>query len=110
MTTDLEKQFFDTFGIEPDKWCKIGIDKDGNFYKEPTDKRYPQITDHILLKLICIANKYGVLPYTTTIKNLKDRTLRILIKVQKYREKYLPESNSTIKLPKTIRKIFKECE
>jgi hypothetical protein len=102
MTTELEKQFFDTFGIEPVAFVDFTTGySDWIFH-------YPLITDHILLKLICIANKYGVLPYTTTIKNLKDRTLRILIKVQKYREKYLPNNDSTIKLPKTIRKTFKE--
>lgn len=66
MTNELEKQFFDTFGIEPKdrfKGCKNGID----FYsyaceipsckgcpKEIRGKEYPQITDHILLELIRI--------------------------------------------------------
>ena len=37
MTNELEKQFFDTFGIEP-------------------REVYPQITDTMLLKLICLWN------------------------------------------------------
>lgn len=45
MTTDLEKQFFDTFEIEPK--TGIGLVK----FKEPS---YPTITDRILLELICI--------------------------------------------------------
>ena len=49
MTNELEKTFFDTFGIEPstkyDYCWKSGENK---------DKLYPQITDHILLELICI--------------------------------------------------------
>lgn len=81
--TELEKNFFDLFGIEPNKWCKIGIDKDGNFYKEPIDKRYPQITDHILLKLICIINNYWQTKlerdyqlYSVNIDELKQEVLR----------------------------------
>lgn len=81
MTSDLEKQFFDTFAIEPDKWWKIGIDKDGNFYKEPIDKRYPQITDRILLELIylfakelnCFTN------YWHTVEDLKKDVLEEFI-------------------------------
>ena len=51
MTTDIERQFFETFGIEPrpiyselwaDEWVK---------------DEYPQITDRILLELLCIFNK-----------------------------------------------------
>ena len=66
MTNELEKQFFDTFGIEPKdnfKGCENGI----TFYtygcnipsckgcsKEIRGKEYPQISDRILLELICI--------------------------------------------------------
>ena len=104
MTTGLEKRFFDTFGVEPVTFVNFTTGyTNGIFY-------YPLITDRKLLELICMANKYCELPDTTTIKNIKDRTLRILIKVQKYKEKYLPKNDSTIKLPKKIRKIFKECE
>lgn len=49
MTTDLEKQFFNTFGIEPE--TGIGLVK----FKEP---HYPRITDRILLELICIVAEY----------------------------------------------------
>ena len=51
MTTEIERQFFETFGIEPrpiyselwaDEWVK---------------DEYPQITDRILLELICINAK-----------------------------------------------------
>ena len=71
MTTDLEKQFFDTFGIEADQWCKIGINKDGNFYQEPTDKRYPQITDTHYLKLHCLLNSIDQPPYGQNVEELK---------------------------------------
>ena len=69
MTNELEKQFFDTFGIEPIdnfKGCESGI----TFYtygcnmpsckgcsKEIRQKDYPQITDTHYLKLISIMSK-----------------------------------------------------
>ena len=52
MTNELEKQFFDTFGIEPIEIPSREYDSDGeicSYYVE-----YPQITDRILLELICI--------------------------------------------------------
>ena len=86
MTNELEKQFFSTFGIEPiykdactveDKYwnneelaneygtfdqymnCKCG--NQGNCTTECScayqKEVYPQITDRILLELICIKNK-----------------------------------------------------
>lgn len=51
MTTKLEKQFFETFGIEPK--TGVGLVE----FKQPL---YPKITDHILLKLICIANSQNI--------------------------------------------------
>ena len=76
MTTELEKQFFDTFGIEPRQWYKISMGKKGNFYNEPSHKSYPQITDRILLELICIINKrsdFGL--FSSKIDELKDEIL-----------------------------------
>ena len=58
MTNKLEKQFFDTFGIEPIEIPSREYDSDGeicSYYVE-----YPQITDRILLELICIANREDV--------------------------------------------------
>jgi hypothetical protein len=57
MTTDLEKQFFDTFGIEPK--TGIGLVK----FKEPS---YPTITDRILLELFDILRKYYNLDFWTS--------------------------------------------
>ena len=69
MTNELEKQFFDTFGIEPKhifRGCKLGA----KYYAEICDEttcngcdeeirktEYPTITDRILLELICIRCK-----------------------------------------------------
>ena len=66
MTTELEKQFFDTFGIEP----KIKRDKETHL--KYTD--YPQITDRILLKLILIMNPYAP-PVGDTMEEMKMQVL-----------------------------------
>lgn len=62
MTNELEKQFFQCFGIEPKEYkgcdsfpcSNLGTEcencKDYKLYKT----EYPQITDRILLELICI--------------------------------------------------------
>lgn len=53
MVTDIERQFFETFGIEPSTkydYCWKS--------EENKDKLYPQISDRILLELICILSKY----------------------------------------------------
>lgn len=55
MTTDLEKQFFDTFGIETRLDCKRCGAKDfalGQCWEVNCEKTYPQITDRILFKLM----------------------------------------------------------
>lgn len=52
MTTELEKKFFDTFGIEPKKvtiW---------NAFPCYTSKEYPMITDKQYLSLIAVLNNY----------------------------------------------------
>ena len=93
MITDIEKQFFDTFGIEPKdrfKGCENGI----TFYtygcdmpsckgcsKEIREKEYPQITDSILLKLICILTCYYLderEPYEITSINMEQLKQEIL--------------------------------
>jgi hypothetical protein len=60
MTNELEKQFFDTFGIEPKEYkacdsfpcgnprANCENCKDYKLYKT----EYPQISDHILLEII----------------------------------------------------------
>ena len=62
MTNELEKKFFDTFGIEPIKkqeseLVAIGENIRGLKRVEKHFYKYPQITDRMLLELICIKNK-----------------------------------------------------
>jgi hypothetical protein len=73
MTTDLEKQFFSTFGIEPITqavWDSTET-KWKNF--ESWDE-YPQITDRILLNLILIMNPYAP-PVGDTMEEMKEQVL-----------------------------------
>ena len=99
MATEIEKQFFETFGIEP-KSVKRTLKLAMPGYDEsdlPEDLRqfissqaqvyhvYPQITDHILLELICIVlNAYEKLEVYTeyTVEKLKEKTLKQLILAQ----------------------------
>lgn len=72
MTTDLEKQFFDTFGIKPRIYVTSACGK--SEYKLPS--LYPEITDRILLELICITNMFLEEGYWS--KNMADLKEEIL--------------------------------
>ena len=82
MTNELEKKFFDTFGIEISRCTK-----DGNCYFQECSKcdwyihTYPQITDRILLELICKLS--GVCcPYFASkrsISEIKETVLKLCI-------------------------------
>lgn len=89
MTNEIDKQFFDTFGIGPrlvislEDWerCKDLPRAEELF------KHYPQITDHILLELICIHNTYlGDNLYSLDYESLKKEVLKDLINEQELRE------------------------
>ena len=82
MTTELEKQFFDTFGIEKQPilccWdatnCSLEL-------------HYPQIADRQYLELICVLNENTTLDETyyqgaSTVKELKKLVLKDLIKTK----------------------------
>lgn len=66
MTTDLEKQFFDTFGIKQIEYtqcttigCKhIYGDCNNCQFHNVYKVDYPQITDSILIELICILSRW----------------------------------------------------
>ena len=89
MTNELEKQFFDTFGIEPKKGC-TAYDK---FTAEEADvicndccraclyfdDVYPRITPEILLELICIANEVYIDLEGTDIETMKNSLLENFI-------------------------------
>ena len=99
MTNDLEKQFFDTFGIEPIQVNKcsyinlrdLGLDYGTDICLHLEDENitcgncennkdgellYPQITDRILLELICILHTTKLVKLcTTNVGDLKEEVL-----------------------------------
>ena len=88
MTNELEKQFFDTFGIEPIELPSREYDSDGeicSYYIE-----YPQITDRILLELICILlcnnSPYMFKLGDWNVEKLKDTVLTMCIKLPDFLE------------------------
>lgn len=91
MTNELEKQFFDIFEIKPKELiaktmnCACGCHdcKNCDKYKNALQKTYPQITDHILLELICILCKRDYdynLGIPDNIEELKNYLLKDCIK------------------------------
>ena len=105
MTTDLEKQFFNTFGIEPE--TGIGLVK----FKEP---HYPQITDRILLELIRIigVQRFGFLycenTFSTGFGNRKDL---ITVQAENFKEGILTlaiQKKTVLRIKKDVQALFKE--
>ena len=82
MTTEIEKQFFDTFGIEP-KLEEYDVILCTNPETKPIRERrwhkfYPQITEHILLNLVLIMNPYGH-PIGSNLEEFKQHILELSI-------------------------------
>ena len=68
MSNKLEKQFFKCFGVEEKE-----LEYPDNF------TYYPEITDHILLELICIAHTSPVITFVSRdVKSLKEEVLMVL--------------------------------
>ena len=95
MITDIEKQFFETFGIKPRSYllctsCWDCIDAqpcEQCHYGKLIEDEYPQITDSVLLKLICILTCHYLderEPYEITsinIEQLKHQVLSDIIRI-----------------------------
>lgn len=82
MTRKLEKKFYETFGIERN--CCNNYEKETCPAENCTGcdyYDYPEITDRILLELICIANRVAT-TMSETIDELKKETLQTLIETQ----------------------------
>lgn len=111
MTNELEKKFFDTFGIPrlcTSQACKHWGDCEGCSRYPVFALGYPQITDRILLNLICIANEYENYSETTNIENIQARTLRILLRVKKHLKDVYTCQDWHNDLVRKVRKLFKE--
>lgn len=88
MITELEKEFFNVFGIEPIPIKSYGywLIKGSIAENDKGEKVvYPKITDRVLLKLIIIAmnygNRYRWINDTSNVEELKSETLEFLIKL-----------------------------
>ena len=90
MTNEIEKQFFDTFGIEPE--TGVGLVK----FQQP---HYPSITDRVLLELICIAHTSRVITFVSRdVEKLKEEVLTVLCHYVNYRD-----------IKNQVQAIFKRC-
>ena len=89
MITDIEKQFFETFGIKPRSYllctsCWDCIDAqpcEQCHYGKLIEDEYPKITDRILLELICILTRHCLderEPYEITSINMEQLKQQIL--------------------------------
>ena len=95
MITDIEKQFFETFGIKPRSYllctsCWDCIDAqpcEQCHYGKLIEDEYPKITDRILLELICILTCHYLderEPYEITsinMEQLKQQVLSDIIRI-----------------------------
>ena len=80
MTNELEKQFFDTFGIEP-KIIDTAVGR-GFYIEHNRVEKYPQITDSILLELIIILGSICTV-FDKNVDDLKENVLKNLIKLNR---------------------------
>lgn len=109
MTNELEKTFFDTFGVEPEyKTCIFKYCKNKKEYDcENCGDRiwhYPQITDRILLELICLNNIYLWETHTSTVNELKN------VLLNKYIEhvNLMADENEKQEYINQVRALFEE--
>jgi hypothetical protein len=79
MTNELEKQFFDTFGIEPITQA-VWNSTETKWKNFESWEEYPQITDRILLELILIYSQISNLPICyDTVESFKEGVLECFI-------------------------------
>ena len=127
MTNELEKQFFQRFGIKPKYYCDNDYvfeamleDEctDGNMEKCKTCKKvgktYPQITDRILLELIRIIGKkpFGYLQcentYSTNLDSIRDI---ITVEADSLKEGLLTlamQNKVVLRIKHQVRTLFEE--
>lgn len=115
----IEKQFFDTFGIEPfyksescDGW---GRTVEVRYFTNKEDAKkfgivlddkpqYPPITDRILLELICLHNIYLWQVHTSTVNELKNVLLNRYIEYVNL----MPDENEKQEYINEVQVLFKE--
>ena len=114
MTTELEQEFFKVFGIEPIPIKNYGfwLIKGSIAENDKGEKVvYPEITDRILLDLICLHNsscRYAEDLYTPCeLENVKEEFLEEIINIQKHPDEvYYYEGSEDFK--HQIQSLFRE--
>ena len=103
MTNELEKTFFNAFGIEPKTIIEPHYSLNTEYYEEKVEK-YPQITDRILLKLICLNNIYLWETHASTVNELKN------VLLNKYIEhvNLMADKNEKQEYINQVRALFEE--
>ena len=103
MTNELEKQFFDTFGVEP-KPIYSGSKLYNPFV---TGYDYPTITDRILLKLLCLCPDLDNV-FFTDVEKLKETLLNSYINIYNYYVNAEWLSDCEKELKHQVRTLFEE--
>jgi hypothetical protein len=110
MTTNIERQFFDTFGIEPKE--KVNQTFNGAEFKVETIKVYPQITDRILLELLCLINQVDMYYYDEeefyTSFNYENFKQEILSKCKRLADKNAFSEVTGENFKRQVQALFKE--
>lgn len=114
MTTELEEQFFKTFGIKP--FCDLPCNKRGVECTDNTycGNKYPEITDRRLLEMVCLVadiHNYSGDVFDieqNSINELKKFILRFLINYMKTEHTDTFYKNDEVKI--CIQQLFKEEE
>ena len=120
MTSELEKQFFDTLGIKAKEYkvcdnlsCGNPCAKCENCWNYKIYKiEYPEITDRILLELICIINRidlyfYGEHDYFMTV-NYKDLKEEVIAKSKRLVDKNAISEFTGEYIKQQVQALFKE--
>ena len=112
MKDNIELEFFKTFEIKPipikmyGYWLIKGTIIENN---EGEKLVYPEITDRILLELICIHNIYlGTNLYSLGIKDLKSEVLQDLMDEQELRR--IKREDIVYDLKHEVQALFKKVE
>ncbi len=96
MTTELEKQFFSVFGIEP----KIkDLTPAQILYSDIERMEYPQITDRHYLELICLLGYFEIVNKPNNYEELKNYILDWYLDL---------DYSEIIELKHQVQAIFKE--
>ena len=113
--TDIELEFFKIFGIEPITYCKHfkyikgKCDRPNSEIKcfdcIGTNKEYPEITDRVLLELICIYIGYERI-YMGTFELDHFRRFILACLIDLYKE--IRDVNKKERLKHQVRKLFEE--